>query len=89
MIIAREIAELGRIPRGYGIAYWHYDRAEAVAYPMPLNVLVCWLRLAFIWLRFPPGRAGRHALRVAFRRQRQKGWCEGYIAGANSARLRR
>lgn len=41
-----------RFPRGYGLAWRCFDRDAAVAYPIPLNVLLGWLRAAYLWLRW-------------------------------------
>ena len=32
------------IPWGYGIAYWDYCTFHAIAYPVPINLLVRWSR---------------------------------------------
>ncbi len=35
-----DLNEGRRIPKGYGIAYWRLATAEAVLYPIPINLLV-------------------------------------------------
>jgi hypothetical protein len=37
----------GLIPRGYGIAWYCPDRHAAVCAPVPLNVLLAWLRRVY------------------------------------------
>lgn len=41
------------IPRGYGIAYWEYDRNVAIAYPVPFNKIAGVLIQFWVWLRKP------------------------------------
>lgn len=61
MRISREELRSARkvrvIPRGYGLAYWDYARAEGIYYPLPINFAVrygldCWYRFLrlFYWI---------------------------------------
>lgn len=33
-----------RIPKGMGIAWWDYNRLEAVIFPVPFNIVLNWFR---------------------------------------------
>lgn len=39
------------VPAWYGMAYRYQNRAVAVFYPIPLNLIVGWLRRVWIWCR--------------------------------------
>lgn len=39
------------LPPGYGIAWRRYETDTAVCYPIPLNILLGWLRAAWFWMR--------------------------------------
>jgi len=39
------------LPRGWGVAYYRWDRDEAVCYPVPFNKLIGWGRRIYGWLR--------------------------------------
>lgn len=41
------------LPRGYGIAWVHWHRDEAVCMPVPLNVLAGAMHTAWLWLKAP------------------------------------
>lgn len=47
----REIAMGYVIPWWLGIAYWEWDRARAVCYPIPLNLLVRGFYGTYYWLK--------------------------------------
>ena len=47
------IRENDRLPRFYGYAYSLIGYHTVVIYPIPLNYLVRWLRLFWMWLRVP------------------------------------
>lgn len=72
-----EVTEGATIPSGYGLAYYLYERASAMAMPIPINVLAGPWRAFVWWLRCPPWRffehkrniARVHALHVAERRR--------------------
>lgn len=53
-MLAKRIPEGGMWPRGYGYAYREWDRNEAVCYPLGLNWLVGWVRMAWIALAHGP-----------------------------------
>lgn len=40
----RLVEEGGMIPKGYGVAWVKYDTCHAVCYPIPLNLLLGFLR---------------------------------------------
>jgi hypothetical protein len=44
------VNEAEMIPRGYGLAYWEYDRNVAVVYPIPFNLVVRLIREIYIRL---------------------------------------
>jgi hypothetical protein len=74
-----EVAAGDAMPRGYGMAYYIPGRDACVAMPVGLNLIVCWARAAYRWLRFPPGRmVGARQLYEA----RQRAYDEGYQAAA-------
>ena len=52
------IREGERLPLGYGIAYYDYDRDVAMCMPVPINAIVGAIRYAYRWLRFSPWRHG-------------------------------
>lgn len=39
-------------PKYYGLAYYRPESCHAVAYPVPLNLLVAVVRWAWLWVRF-------------------------------------
>ena len=50
----RKIPEGGLIPWGYGLAWHNWNRAEAVALPMPLHLILrvarsCYFRFMRLW----------------------------------------
>lgn len=46
--LIRKVGEGAMIPRGYGLAYWDFYRAEGVYYPIPLNLLArLWVRVHY------------------------------------------
>jgi hypothetical protein len=53
LISCLEIKQYGRIPRGYGVAYWCVDTSEAMCYVIPLNWLVRWARAFYIGISRP------------------------------------
>lgn len=50
------IAEGHRIPNGYGISHYEPGRDAAVAYPIPLNLIVGGLRSLWWHVQCPPWR---------------------------------
>jgi len=46
------IKEGDQIPTGYGIAYLELDRLGAIAYPIPLNLIVSGLRKLWLWAMY-------------------------------------
>jgi len=45
-----KLAEYEAMPRWYGLAYWDFPRAEAICYPIPLNLIVRAIRLFYFRL---------------------------------------
>lgn len=73
----RKIVPQGHeFPRGYGIAWYDLRRAYAVAYPIPLNILVSWALNTWCWMRWYGHRIG-HTKYLAY----DQGWERGYKAG--------
>jgi hypothetical protein len=50
--LRREVPQHELIPRAHGFAWWLPERAVAVFYPVPLNLILGFARNAFHWLRF-------------------------------------
>ena len=70
MRISRVVLEAQELPRFYGIAYWEYASDHAVAYPVPINLVVRFGR--WLWhelIRHRPTKLD-YMLRDAYRR----GW---------------
>ena len=63
------IREGEMIPKYYGVAYLEIDRLVAVAYPIPLNIVVGFIRKIWEWLRVPKGLYEKQGY--------QKGYSEG------------
>lgn len=40
------------LPRGYGIAWVDYANGRLTCMPVPLNVVVRWFRLAWLWIKY-------------------------------------
>lgn len=40
MLVSKLVHASELIPRGYGVAYWKWDRGVGVFYPIPFNLLV-------------------------------------------------
>ena len=79
VITALEIAEGGRIPRGYAVAYWRQWSDVAVCYPIGLHWLVSAARVAYQRLcraRFE--EEWEVIRRVRFEIGREQGRREGY-----------
>ena len=47
------VSPFEQIPYGYGVAYQHYITCRAVAFPIPLNILIRLLYLAWVWCMWP------------------------------------
>jgi hypothetical protein len=55
MTLRRLIWQGERYPRGYGMAWLDYQRNAAVCYPIPLNVVMRAVYLAWVWAMCPFG----------------------------------
>jgi len=44
-----EVAEGARIPNGYGFAWRCWERATTVGYPIPVNIILHYLRRLWHW----------------------------------------
>ena len=90
MSIVREIPEGAVMPAWYGVAYVRLDRMIAVAWPIPLNVLVSWLRTVWTILRRfgvahdPLMTAYQRGFDEGLHRAREYHFNEGYIAGGKA-----
>lgn len=51
--IRRLVGNGDLIPRGFGIAYKRHSHWDSVAYPIPLNILMRLLYLAWVWSLYP------------------------------------
>jgi hypothetical protein len=52
-LLTRTILHGHMLPRGYGVAWMHWDKPSAVAMPIPLNLVVGALRRAWCWVKAP------------------------------------
>ena len=68
-----------RIPRGWGIAWFQYDRDIAVVMPLPLNWIAGWTRNAYYRLMAGPREC-------AFKAVYQRGFMDGEIHGRDIGR---
>lgn len=71
--LRREVGFMYRLPRFYGVAYTEYERPVAIAYPVPLNLLVRAMR--WLWWKlvsYKPARWEEELNSVYF---------QGYEAG--------
>lgn len=77
-IMARDLAEGERIPRGYGLAYHDWERDILIVYPLPFNLLAALMRRLYYRLVY-----GMRPLKfeAAIRRARQAAWNRGYDTG--------
>ncbi len=50
-MIRRIVPEAVVVPWWLGLAYWRWDREEAVCYPIPVNLIVRWARNGYFWLK--------------------------------------
>ena len=48
----KEIREGERIPKGYGIAYREMEKLVAIAYPIPINLIVGGIRRLWLWCMY-------------------------------------
>lgn len=88
--LAREISELGVIPRGYAVAYWRPWSQCAVCYPIGLHWLVSVARSLYTFIQHARCREGWETLwRVRFERGRETGYRAGYEAGIRHANIAR
>lgn len=40
------------LPRGYGVAWMDYGSGRLTCMPVPINVVVRWCRVAWVWLKY-------------------------------------
>jgi hypothetical protein len=72
------------IPRGYGVAYYDYTRAQGVAYPIPLNLLIRGYRKLEQWVKvYTPSQRDKDLAAAA-----NKGFQQGLEAGEARAKER-
>lgn len=64
------------IPKYYGVAYLEMNRLVAIAYPIPLNILVGFFRKVWFWFKAP---------KQLFKNGYDKGYLEGKEAGRKYA----
>lgn len=77
--LVRRIGEMERLPRGYAVAWWREDTAQAVCLPVGLHALVSWLRAR--WLAFVAWRDPSMIERTYFR-----GYRSGELLGLEKGR---
>lgn len=88
--LIRKVGEGTIIPRGYGLAYWDFYRAEGVYYPIPFNLLArLWVRVYYYlmhglypnkfeaMLRREYSRGQRQATDSAYQLGRENGYRAG------------
>ena len=63
-----------RIPWGYGLAYYDFAYAQAVCYPIPLNLIVNVCRKIYWKLAKPSFPKWESELAKAYQRGLVKGW---------------
>lgn len=80
MKIGKVIYEGRTLPRGYGVAYREYDRLVAVAYPIPLNVIISYVRK--LWLKL---KTSESLLKDVKTEAYRMGHYEGYELGKKTA----
>ena len=74
-----QLLEGERLPRGHGIAWYCFETADYVLYPIPLNVIARWARQFYHWCRkYEPG-ASENELQAIRRGAYQRGRKDGYI----------
>mgnify|MGYP001560157814 CR=1 FL=1 len=76
-----KVGEMGRVPRGYGLAYLDYARAEGIFYLIPFNLIVriwlkCYWKIAY---SFYPSW-----FRRKLQSEYERGWDEGREKGYGS-----
>lgn len=47
--LQKRVDEGYMLPKGYGLAWEDYATGSAICYPIPLNILLSWCRVVFIW----------------------------------------
>jgi len=69
--LRKEIKEGEPIPKFYGISYLEPNRLGAICYPIPLNILIGYIRKIYLW--FLSG--------WDFKTGYEKGFSEGLVSG--------
>lgn len=77
------VAEGEMTPRGYGFAYRCYHRMGGMAYPMPLNLMIRWLRPLYVKLKNPLRNSDVDTLLAIEMYQRgvERGFVDAYRLG--------
>jgi len=73
-----EVRECEMIPKGYGIAYYCYDRLSAICYPIPINFLISLCYTVYLVLKRGITPRSREA-------ELRKAYDRGFNAGRWSA----
>jgi hypothetical protein len=91
------LVEGQRIPRGFGIAWWRPETAEAFCLPIPFNWIAGWARRAWMFLMCGPKNKQDARIAEAYRRGimhgredgekigYRSGFAEGKAAGVQAA----
>jgi hypothetical protein len=81
----KRVGEAEGIPFGYGFSYWDLNFYAAVCYPIPLNILVAWLRKVYMIVTYPLGiNKGDSAIMRAYVDGLHEGFKQGHAAGYHS-----
>lgn|GEM_PF-5143457 len=77
----RRLSEGEHIPRFYGITYHDHTHTQAIAYPIPLNLLVRGYRKLLQWVKiYTPTQRERDLLEAE-----NRGFQQGLVAGETRA----
>jgi len=77
-LIRRKIHPSEVIPRGWGIAYWYEYNQTGVMYPIPLNVVITFLRNLYCKLTH---YSSKDKISLLYRDSIREAYTEGYNAG--------
>jgi hypothetical protein len=72
--LIRAVGEAECVPRGYGLAYWDFNREVGIFCPMPFNWVVRWW-LLFYYFMMKAGFPNRYEKEMQFK------WRRGYEGG--------
>lgn len=74
-VLTKQLIEDGEcLPKGYGFAWRDFDTAAMIAYPIPFNKIIGWLRNIWHWFK---DEVNPSLIDKSYR----KGWKDGHVAG--------